>query len=450
VTNPRSSCGRSSRLRPHADRSGQVRTERQPRGGRARPVQGQRRGLPGPGRLGDLPRAVREPGHLSRAPGSRHRRAARRRPHGVRSQRQQEARPAARRRRDPLAGGAPPKLLLHLRMAMSSLLRQPDLVARWQPGDIVAEGSCRSRSSSSCRTGTCLTPTSANRSRGSAAPARSVPPRRPDYRGRWSSTATVGWWRSTASPARRRRRRRRSRRWRSPCSRVPPPAVGPPGRALPGVRRVRPGTARRPLARPRPAAAGGARRGQRQQGRDRALPLAAVATAILEAVTAGDRRLRRELGKVLVLGAAEAGKSTLIRALCPGALNLAVNAAPWPWITPPCPATNDAVAVGVPVSPLPTGPGSVGVGARCAVWVHRAGAPFDPSTTSLVARLIGSAGPYLVYVNHHRASTATAGRRRPAWRPRKRCWKVIYSTGTEVSVIWWRRSGAACAARVAS
>jgi|GEM_PF-2752304 len=30
-------------------------------------------------------------------------------------------------------------LMLHLRMAMSTLLRQPDLVARWQPGNIAAE-----------------------------------------------------------------------------------------------------------------------------------------------------------------------------------------------------------------------------------------------------------------------------------------------------------------------
>jgi hypothetical protein len=50
---------------------------------------------------------------------------------------------------------------------------------------------------------------------------------------------------------------------------------------------------------------------------------------------------------------------------------------------------------------------ALAVGTKCAVWVHRAGTASDPLTTSLVARLVDRQVPYLVFVNHHRASTAT-------------------------------------------
>jgi signal recognition particle receptor subunit beta len=122
-----------------------------------------------------------------------------------------------------------------------------------------------------------------------------------------------------------------------------------------------------------------------------------------------------KLGKVLVVGAAEAGKSTLIRALCPGALNLAVNGRTVAMDHATLSRDDMMLSlVGVPGQPrFQPVREALAVGARCAVWVHRAGAPSDPLTTSLVARLIDRQVPYLVYVNHHRAST-TAGWPAPA------------------------------------
>jgi signal recognition particle receptor subunit beta len=110
------------------------------------------------------------------------------------------------------------------------------------------------------------------------------------------------------------------------------------------------------------------------------------------------------LGKVLVVGAAEAGKSTLIRALCPGAVNLEVNGRTV--AMDHATLSRDGMVlslVGVPGQPRFEPVREVlAFGARCAVWVHRAGGAPDPLTASLVARLAERQVPYLVYVNHHR------------------------------------------------
>jgi len=106
--------------------------------------------------------------------------------------------------------------------------------------------------------------------------------------------------------------------------------------------------------------------------------------------------------KVLVVGAGEAGKSTLIRALAPDAMNLAFRGRTI--------AMDHAVMeyngfrlsiVGVP------GQQRFGAvreilaeGARGIVWVHRSGFSTDSETTCLVREVSGNDVPYLVLVNH--------------------------------------------------
>lgn|GEM_PF-726163 len=115
------------------------------------------------------------------------------------------------------------------------------------------------------------------------------------------------------------------------------------------------------------------------------------------------------LGKVLVVGAAEAGKSTLIRALCPEAVNLEVNGRTVAMDHATLSRDGQVLSlVGVPGQPrFEPVREALAVGTRCTVWVHRAGTPSDPLTTSLVARLVDRQVPYFVYVNQHRSSTAT-------------------------------------------
>jgi len=108
------------------------------------------------------------------------------------------------------------------------------------------------------------------------------------------------------------------------------------------------------------------------------------------------------VGKVLVIGAGEAGKSTLIQALSDDAMNLEVGGRTV--------AMDHATLVdgdrrlslvGVPGQKRFDVVRSVlAEGARGAVWVHRAGDPIDPQTTDLVLQLGGKTVPYIVYVNH--------------------------------------------------
>jgi len=106
--------------------------------------------------------------------------------------------------------------------------------------------------------------------------------------------------------------------------------------------------------------------------------------------------------KVLVAGAGEAGKSTLIRALVPDAMNLAFRGRTI--------AMDHAMMeydgcrlsiVGVP------GQQRFGAvreilaeGAQGVIWVHRSGFSTDTETTDLVRDLSSENVPYLVLVNH--------------------------------------------------
>jgi len=106
--------------------------------------------------------------------------------------------------------------------------------------------------------------------------------------------------------------------------------------------------------------------------------------------------------KVLVAGAGEAGKSTLIRALVPDAMNLAVRGRTI--------AMDHAVLLGDGCRLSIVGvPGQerfgavravLAEGARGVVWVHRAGCSPDTETASLVRGLTTDHVPYLVVINH--------------------------------------------------
>lgn len=108
------------------------------------------------------------------------------------------------------------------------------------------------------------------------------------------------------------------------------------------------------------------------------------------------------VGKVLVVGAGEAGKSTLIQALSGDAMNLEVKGRTV--------AMDHATLidgdrrlslVGVPGQKrFDVVRSALAEGARGAVWVHRAGDLIDPETTNLMFELGGKSVPYVVYVNH--------------------------------------------------
>ena len=116
-------------------------------------------------------------------------------------------------------------------------------------------------------------------------------------------------------------------------------------------------------------------------------------------------------GKVIVIGAGEAGKSTLIAALCHRALNLEVDGRT---VAMDHGALNDDEVtlslIGVPGQPrFREIRQALATGARSAVWVHRVGQPIDSETLDL----LGECGvPYLVILNHE-ASPATATWRQP-------------------------------------
>ncbi len=117
-----------------------------------------------------------------------------------------------------------------------------------------------------------------------------------------------------------------------------------------------------------------------------------------------------QLGKVLVVGAGEAGKSTLIACLSPTAVNLEVKGRTVAMDHATLTRNGARLSlVGVP------GQGrfevvreALAVGARLALWVHRAGEPVDASSARLVGNLAALGVPYLVIVNHHAGVVAGA------------------------------------------
>ncbi len=121
-------------------------------------------------------------------------------------------------------------------------------------------------------------------------------------------------------------------------------------------------------------------------------------------------------GKILVVGAGEAGKSTLIKALVPGAMNLEVDGRTV--------AMDHAVLTrGPDVLSLVGVPGQerfapvrqvLATGAVCAIWVHRAGRPVDASTAELVSGIAGRGVPYVVFVNRDDGRIDEDGWRGPA------------------------------------
>ncbi len=107
--------------------------------------------------------------------------------------------------------------------------------------------------------------------------------------------------------------------------------------------------------------------------------------------------------KVLVVGAGEAGKSTLIQALCPQAINLEVNGRTVAMDQATLDRNGSKILfIGVPGQKrFAAVREALAEGAKVAVWVHRAGEPVDQDTQHLVAELVKSGAPYFVFVNHH-------------------------------------------------
>ncbi len=111
--------------------------------------------------------------------------------------------------------------------------------------------------------------------------------------------------------------------------------------------------------------------------------------------------------KVMVVGAAEAGKSTLIAALCPSSINLEIRGRTVAMDHGMLRRGEACVSiVGVPGQARFAGVReALFTGAAAVVWVHAAGAEVDLPTAELLRPM---ALPYLVYVNLH-------GRRAGAW-----------------------------------
>lgn len=106
------------------------------------------------------------------------------------------------------------------------------------------------------------------------------------------------------------------------------------------------------------------------------------------------------VAKVLVVGAAEAGKSTLIGALTPSAMNLAVNGRTVAMDHGTLERSGMRLSlVGVPGQRrFRVVREALSTGAQAAIWVHRSGDQIDPETTLLISDL--QPVPYLVYINH--------------------------------------------------
>lgn len=122
-----------------------------------------------------------------------------------------------------------------------------------------------------------------------------------------------------------------------------------------------------------------------------------------------------QLGKVLVVGAGEVGKSTLIARLSPSAVNLAVAGRTVAMDHATLSRNGARLSlVGVP------GQGrfevireALAIGARVAIWVHGAGQTVDADTARLVGNLAARGVPYLVIVNHRSGSAAARDWRAP-------------------------------------
>jgi small GTP-binding protein len=106
--------------------------------------------------------------------------------------------------------------------------------------------------------------------------------------------------------------------------------------------------------------------------------------------------------KVLVAGAGEAGKSTLIQALAPDAMNLAVRGRTiaMDHAMLQCDGYRLSI-VGVPGQQRFGAVREVlAERAQGVIWVHRSGFSTDTETTCLVRDLCNENVPYLVLVNH--------------------------------------------------
>lgn len=108
------------------------------------------------------------------------------------------------------------------------------------------------------------------------------------------------------------------------------------------------------------------------------------------------------VGKVLVVGAGEAGKSTLMQALSSDAMNLEVKGRTVAMDHATLVDGEDRLSlVGVPgQARFRVVRSALAQGARGAVWVHRAGEAIDVETIDLIAELNKDDVPYVVYVNH--------------------------------------------------
>jgi signal recognition particle receptor subunit beta len=111
-------------------------------------------------------------------------------------------------------------------------------------------------------------------------------------------------------------------------------------------------------------------------------------------------------GKVVVLGPAEAGKSTLIRALTRAPMNLAVRGRTVAMDHGMLERDGVILSiVGMPgqerFAPVRA---SLLEGARAAVWVHPGGAPVDATTASMVTELAARGIPHMVFINERQGS----------------------------------------------
>jgi signal recognition particle receptor subunit beta len=106
--------------------------------------------------------------------------------------------------------------------------------------------------------------------------------------------------------------------------------------------------------------------------------------------------------KILVAGAGEAGKSTLIQALVPGAMNLSVRGRTISMDHAMLQCNGFRLSiVGVPGQERFGAVREVlAEGARGIVWVHRSGFSTDTETSLLVRDLSTAKVPYVVLVNH--------------------------------------------------
>ncbi len=106
--------------------------------------------------------------------------------------------------------------------------------------------------------------------------------------------------------------------------------------------------------------------------------------------------------KILVAGAGEAGKSTLIQALVPNAMNLSVRGRTIAMDHAMLRCNGYRLSiVGVPGQERFGAVREVlAEGARGVIWVHRSGFSTDTETSLLVRDLLTANVPYLVLVNH--------------------------------------------------